>query len=139
MERESLGSHLAKLPHHLISGSSVWHKARRTGRDGRFDCGPHALPSAAKLIGYPGVRMGGEAAMVWLMVFVMYAAPDNAVDWNGPWKFGMSRAPDQVFQSEADCRNYAIQFIGRMHQGMLAPMRFKCVAFESSLPKGAQR
>jgi hypothetical protein len=39
----------------------------------------------------------------------------------------------------ADCRSYAIQFIGKMHQGMLAPMRFKCVAFEASLPKGAQR
>jgi len=83
--------------------------------------------------------MGGEAAMVWLMVFVVYAAPDNAGDWNGPWKFGMSRAADQVFQSEADCRSYAIQFIGKMHQGMLAPMRFKCVAVEASLPKGAPR
>ena len=77
--------------------------------------------------------------MVWLMLFVVYAAPDNAVDWNGPWKFGMSRAADQVFQSEADCRSYAIQFIGKMHQGMLAPMRFKCVAVEASLPKGAPR
>ena len=43
--------------------------------------------------------------MVWLMVFVIYAAPGNAVDWNGPWKFGTSSAADQVFQSEADCRN----------------------------------
>lgn len=77
--------------------------------------------------------------MLWLMVFVVYAAPDNVVDWNGPWKFGMSRTADQVFQSEADCRSYAIQFIGKMHQGMLAPMRFKCVAVEASLPKGAPR
>ena len=80
--------------------------------------------------------------MVWLMVFMVYAAPDNsAVNWNGPWKLGFSRASEaeQVFQSEADCRNSAIQFIGRMHQGMLAPIRFKCVAFEASLPRGAPR
>ncbi len=77
--------------------------------------------------------------MVWLMVFVLYAAPSNATNWNGPWKFGMSRVAAQEFQSEADCRSYAIQFIGKMHQGMLAPIRFRCVSIEGSLPEGAPR
>ncbi len=76
---------------------------------------------------------------VWIMVLIFYAAPSNAVDWNGPWKFGMSRAIERTFQSEAECRNSAIQLIGQMHQGMMAPMRFKCVEVAASLPEGAPR
>lgn len=41
--------------------------------------------------------------------------------------------------SEAECRNSAIQLIAKMHQGMLAPMRFACVPIGSALPKGAPR
>jgi hypothetical protein len=85
-----------------------------------------------------GVAKGKET-MVWLMVFSVYAAPANAVNWDGPWRLGMSRAAEQTFTSEADCRNYAIQFIARMHQGMLAPMRSKCVSVDATLPKGAVR
>ncbi len=77
--------------------------------------------------------------MLWLLVFSIYAAPSDAVDWNGPWKLGTSRVLGSPFQSEAECRNSAIQFIGKMHQGMLAPMRFKCVGVEASLPVGAPR
>lgn len=77
--------------------------------------------------------------MVWILVFSIYAAPSTAVDWNGPWKLGMSRVVGSPFKSEAECRNSAIQFIGKMHQGMLAPMRFKCVEIEEFLSKGAPR
>ena len=77
--------------------------------------------------------------MVWLLVIVIYSAPGNAVDWDGPWKFDGSRPFQRTFTSEAECRNTAIQFIGDMHQGMLAPMRFRCVSFEAALPKGAPR
>jgi hypothetical protein len=77
--------------------------------------------------------------MIWLLIFIVYAAPDNAVNWDGPWKLGMSRVMDQRFASEADCRNAAVQFIGKMHEGMLAPMRYRCVGVEGSLPKGAPR
>jgi hypothetical protein len=75
----------------------------------------------------------------WLLVLAVYAAPPDAVDWDGPWDLGMTKLLDQQFDSEAECRNFAVQLIGRMHQGMLAPMRYRCVAVESGLPKGAPR
>jgi hypothetical protein len=76
---------------------------------------------------------------VWILVMGVYAAPPNSLDWDGPWEFGMSRAPEQVFKSEAECRNSAIELIAKLHQGMLAPMRFQCVPFAATLPKGAPR
>jgi hypothetical protein len=76
---------------------------------------------------------------IWLLVVTIYTAPSsNAVDWDGPWNFGMARA-GSAFKSEAECRNSAIQLIAKMHEGMLAPMRFACVPFDAALPKGAPR
>ena len=77
--------------------------------------------------------------MVWLLVVMFYAAPDGAVNWDGPWRFGMSKAMERTFSSEAECRNTAIQFIAKMHDGMLAPIRYRCVAVEAGLPRGAPR
>lgn len=77
--------------------------------------------------------------MVWLLLLNIYAAPSNAENWNGPWKLGMSKVIDQPFRSEAECRNAAIIFMGKMHQGMLAPMRYRCVKVEAGLPEGAPR
>ena len=79
-------------------------------------------------------------ANIWVAVFMIYAAPPDAVAWPGPWTPGMSIAEkESFFKSEAECRNYAIRKIGHLHEGMLAPMRFQCVAFPGGLPKGAPR
>jgi hypothetical protein len=78
--------------------------------------------------------------MVWVIVLMVYAAPSNAIDWPGPWTHGITIVnKDSFFTSEAECRNSAIQLIGRIHQGMLAPIRFQCVSFPAGLPKGASR
>lgn len=77
--------------------------------------------------------------MKWLLILAVYAAPPDAVDWDGPWELGMTKLLEQQFETEAECRNFAVQLIGRMHQGMLAPMRYRCVSIESGLPKGAPR
>ena len=77
--------------------------------------------------------------MVWILFLVVYEAPDNAVDWDGPWKFGMTRIVEKQYQSEAECRNTAIRLIGEIHQGMLAPIRYRCVEVPASLPRGAPR
>jgi len=77
--------------------------------------------------------------VVWALVFMVFHAPNDTINWDGPWTAGQAIAQDQVFASEDECRNYAIEFIGRMHQGMLAPMRYACVEFPSTLPKGAPR
>jgi hypothetical protein len=77
--------------------------------------------------------------VVWILVLVVYAAPANAVDWDGPWKFGMTHVVDTRYASEAECRNSAVEMIGRLHQGMLAPIRFRCVEVPAGLPKGAPR
>lgn len=77
--------------------------------------------------------------MKWLLIISIYAAPPDAVDWDGPWELGMTRMMEDQFASEAECRNFAIQLIGKLHEGMLAPMRYRCVAVEAGLPKGAPR
>lgn len=77
--------------------------------------------------------------MVWILVLVVYAAPPDAIDWDGPWEFGMTHVVETPFASEAECRNSAIAMIGRLHQGMLAPIRFRCVEVPASLPAGAPR
>jgi hypothetical protein len=77
---------------------------------------------------------------VWVIVLMVYAAPPNSVDWPGPWTRGMTIvSKDSFFESEAQCRNSAIGWIGRIHQGMLAPIRFQCVPFPAGLSKGAPR
>ena len=77
--------------------------------------------------------------MKWLLIIAIYAAPPDAADWDGPWELGMTKMMEQQFDSEADCRNTAIRFIAKMHEGMLAPMRFRCVSIDAGLPKGATR
>ena len=77
--------------------------------------------------------------MKWVLVFVIYAAPADAVDWDGPWEIGMTRMVEETFDTEAECRTTAIQTIGRIHQGMLAPIRYRCIPVEAGLPKGAPR
>lgn len=77
--------------------------------------------------------------MVWLMILTIYIAPDDAVDWDGPWKLGNTHLVEKQYGSEAECRNSAIQLIGKLREGMLAPIRFKCVAVSTELPAGAPR
>lgn len=81
-----------------------------------------------------------DAMKTWVIVMLVYAAPANAVDWNGPWSKGMTVAGKEFFRTEAECRNEGIQWIARVHAGgMLAPARFQCVPFPDSLPVGAPR
>lgn len=77
--------------------------------------------------------------MKWLLILVVYQAPADAVDWNGPWTYGMTHVVEEQFSSEAECRNEAVQMIGRIHQGMLAPIRYRCVGIPAELPEGAPR
>lgn len=77
--------------------------------------------------------------MVWILVLLVYGAPPNAVDWDGPWKLWTTQVPDRQFQSEAECRNSAIQLTGKIHQGILAPIRYQCIEVPATLAKGAPR
>jgi hypothetical protein len=77
--------------------------------------------------------------MKWLLVLTVYAAPDDAVDWDGPWTFGMARLVEEQFDTEVECRNYAVRLVARMHEGLRAPIRYRCIPVESGLPKGAPR
>lgn len=77
--------------------------------------------------------------MKWLLVLTIYTAPPGAVDWDGPWTLGMTQLVEEQFNTEPECRTYAIRLIGRMHDGMLAPMRYRCISVEADLPKGAPR
>jgi hypothetical protein len=77
--------------------------------------------------------------MKWILILVVYVAPADAVDWDGPWEIGMTKVVEEPFETEATCRSEAIQMIGRIHQGMLAPIRYRCVPIEAKLPAGAPR
>jgi hypothetical protein len=77
--------------------------------------------------------------MVWFLLLFVYKAPADPVDWNGPWTYGMSRMMDDPFPSEAACQSAAAKIIARLHEGMLAPMRYRCVGVPDGLPKGAPR
>lgn len=77
--------------------------------------------------------------MKWLLVLVIYAAPDDAVNWNGPWTFGMTHTVETPFASKTACRSAAEGVIQRLHEGMKAPIRYRCVAVEGDLPKDAPR
>lgn len=77
--------------------------------------------------------------MVWFLIIVAYMAPADSVDWNGPWKAGVARTNPMPFETEERCREEAIAQIGRIHQDMLAPMRYRCVGVEADLPKDAPR
>ena len=77
--------------------------------------------------------------MKWLLVISLYQAPPDAVDWDGPWKIGMTQLVEKQFDTAAECRTFATQLIGRLHQGMLAPARYRCVPMEAELPVGAPR
>ena len=77
--------------------------------------------------------------MIWLLILTVYATGPNAIDSDGPWTLGMTRLVDTHYSSEAECRNAGIQMIGRIHQGMMAPIRAKCVAVDTGLAKGVPR
>lgn len=75
--------------------------------------------------------------MIRVMVLWVYAAPNRSVNWDGPWNFGMSRTMETTYRDEASCRNSAVTFMAKMHEGLLAPMRFRCIPIQGSLPVGA--
>ena len=78
--------------------------------------------------------------MKWLLIIGFYAVPPDAVDWDGPWKLGMTKMlEDERFVSEAECRYRAIMLIADLHKKMLAPIRFRCVSINAGLPEGASR
>jgi hypothetical protein len=77
--------------------------------------------------------------MKWFLILVVYVAPNNAINWNGPWKLGWSDMVEKPFSSEAECRAAAKLTIAKIHKGMLAPIRYRCVSVDTSLPKGAPR
>ena len=76
---------------------------------------------------------------LWLLIVTVYAAPPDAIDYDGPWEYGFSQMVEEPFASEAECRNFAIQMKGRVQQGMLAPIRYQCLAVDANLPEGAVR
>jgi hypothetical protein len=76
---------------------------------------------------------------VWVLLMGVYAAPYNAGPWDGPWKAGMFIADKEPFETEEECHKKANFMMKKLHKGMLAPIRYKCVTFDQSLPKGAPR
>jgi hypothetical protein len=72
--------------------------------------------------------------MTWVAVLVVYVAPADAVDWQGPWTRGNVIAGKNFFSSEAECRADTEARIKAIHEGMLAPILYRCVPFQESVP-----
>ena len=79
------------------------------------------------------------SAKIFILVMSVYVAPPDAVDWNGPWEHGLVQHMNHKFKSESECLSAAAILKQQMQKGMLAPLRFACVAFDQSLPEGAPR
>jgi hypothetical protein len=77
--------------------------------------------------------------MTWLLILIAYQAPPDAVNWNGPWAIGITHVMDEHYRSEAACRRAAVQAMDQLHQGMRAPLRYRCVPVEVALREGAPR
>jgi hypothetical protein len=75
-----------------------------------------------------------NAKPTWVAVLVVYVAPPDAVGWQGPWTRGKTVARPNFFASEAECRANTEAMIKDMHQGMLAPILYRCVPFQESVP-----
>ena len=77
--------------------------------------------------------------MIWFLIISIYAAPPDAMSYDGPWVVRLTNMEAQPFRTMADCRNAAIEKIARLHEGMMAPMRYRCVPMAARLPAGARR
>lgn len=71
---------------------------------------------------------------VWVAVMVIYQAPSDAIDWQGPWTRGKAFVNPTFFSSEPECRQASEQLIRKMNEGMKAPIRYQCTPFSESLP-----
>ena len=76
---------------------------------------------------------------MWFLILSIYAAPPDAVNWKGSWELGMTKMMERGFKNELDCINAGKETKARLNEGMLAPVRFKCVQIASGLPAGATR
>ena len=72
--------------------------------------------------------------MTWVAVLLAYQAPSDAVDWRGPWTRGTTIAGKNFFASEAECRADTEARIGKIHEAMKAPILYRCVPFQESIP-----
>ncbi len=80
----------------------------------------------------PGIAFAQR--MIWIAVLVAYQAPHDAINWRGPWTRGVILAGENFYASEAECRTDTERRIVRIHQGMKAPILYRCVPFNESLP-----
>ena len=76
---------------------------------------------------------------MWFLILSVYVAPPDAVNWKGSWELGMTKMMERRFESELNCINAGKGTKARLNEGMLAPVRFKCVQIASGLPAGASR
>ncbi len=93
-----------------------------------------AEDKAIKFSQYPN----GEWSM-WLLLLVAYGAPPDAVNWKGPWEFGLAVLREERFANEADCLITGMQIKAKLNEGMLAPVRYHCIRVDAGLPAGAAR
>ena len=80
-----------------------------------------------------------EAVKAWLLFIHIYAAPPNAIDYDGPWKYGATPRP-RLHQSLEACREEGVSFTKAMFDGgVKAPTRWRCVKIDATLPEGVER
>ena len=66
---------------------------------------------------------------MWLLILVVYFAPPDSVDWNGPFELGLARISEEHFTTEELCLNRGKEIKAELGNGMLAPVRYQCLMF----------
>lgn len=69
----------------------------------------------------------------WVAILLVYKAPYDSVNWHGPWSRGMTISGKNFYDSEDACKSDTEGWISRIHQGMKAPIRYRCVPFHQNL------
>lgn len=75
----------------------------------------------------------------WVLLFVVYIAPDDAVNWDGPWEAGVPIVREEFYDSQAECLRFGAELKRSLQEGMRAPIRYQCIEVPASLPEGAPR
>lgn len=70
---------------------------------------------------------------MWLLILLVYVAPTDAVNWNGPWKLGKAEVIGNDFKDEDACLRGGRMIQTILAEDMRAPVRYKCIQVKDTI------
>lgn len=68
---------------------------------------------------------------MWILIYLIYFAPPDAVDWQGSYELGISRIHQERFTTERSCLDEGEKVQAIFNEGALAPFRYRCLEVPS--------